>query len=724
MQPRRGARVGRAATGGAPSWLQSNWSLGRFAGGPGGGQVRPPSVIRVGQAFQAVVPPWRGPVSLDGAEAETTQHRTPASGAKTRDASPAPPSGAKKSARVEARAEREAEAEREALERRERALTARGRTPAESEPERAARLGGFKVFPPEGGAASTRVHTGAGAASKKRADAEQPGAADRRTTNEGLGFSAANARILKRPRTGAEPPSNEAGSPEGGKGGRGGKEGGKDSSPNANASLGASSGVVPPRSPSTVDDAYAAALALIPVNPSVRAAAQARLKAAARRAMEASKRAAGGAFEDSRAFEDSLAKPPSGEDSDAKEGKNPEKAREEPAAPDANGAPSNDGANGRTAGAESDAPDSDAAPPASVAAARPSAAAVASARAALEASLRAARSSPAVMGLASMGRASAEARGWTAASSAAFERRLKAHKFNVFAISRLGTGRKKPLDPPKDSGPGAANDADATDAGAEGPGGIAVAPLEASDPALSGRTMLDMVDYYYNAWLTRADAEDDDGDRSDRGEEEAEVALARPSANAAKEKPRANAAKEKPPASLPPARSASERELARLGHDPSAEAERRKRERRARKERKAREARERKEKSERGEGVPPLALEKKAADARGPRVATAAQASGKVRDMLAWLRGAAGGNVRAAAGVLKRAPFALDEKALMMSRWRRAWLDGALGAPERRETARKEGRRVREAFLELAKRPRKYPQHPAAEIAFSSDDEE
>ena len=34
--------------------------------------------------------------------------------------------------------------------------------------------------------------------------------------------------------------------------------------------------VVPPRSPSTVDDAYAAALALIPVNPSVRAAAQAR----------------------------------------------------------------------------------------------------------------------------------------------------------------------------------------------------------------------------------------------------------------------------------------------------------------------------------------------------------------------------------------------------------------------------------------------------------------
>ena len=45
-------------------------------------------------------------------------------------------------------------------------------------------------------------------------------------------------------------------------------------------------------------------------------------------------------------------------------------------------------------------------------------------------------------------------------SSAAFERRLKAHKFNVFAISRLGTGRKKPLDPPKDAGPGAANDAD------------------------------------------------------------------------------------------------------------------------------------------------------------------------------------------------------------------------------------------------------------------------
>ena len=115
------SRVGRAATGGAPSWLQSNWSLGRFAGGPGGGQVRPPSVIRVGQAFQAVVPPWRGPVSLDGAGAETTEHRTPASGAKTRDASLAPPSRAKKSTRVEARAEREAEAEREALERRERA---------------------------------------------------------------------------------------------------------------------------------------------------------------------------------------------------------------------------------------------------------------------------------------------------------------------------------------------------------------------------------------------------------------------------------------------------------------------------------------------------------------------------------------------------------------------------------------------------------------------------
>ena len=53
------------------------------------------------------------------------------------------------------------------------------------------------------------------------------------------------------------------------------------------------------------------------------------------------------------------------------------------------------------------------------------------------------------MGVSSAGPSSAESRGWTSERALAFEEHLRAHKFNIFAISRMGTGRKKPSDPPR-----------------------------------------------------------------------------------------------------------------------------------------------------------------------------------------------------------------------------------------------------------------------------------
>ena len=59
-------------------------------------------------------------------------------------------------------------------------------------------------------------------------------------------------------------------------------------------------------------------------------------------------------------------------------------------------------------------------------------------------------------------------------------------------------------------------DSNATADGAEGP-----------DPRLEGRSLLDMVDYYYNVWLTRPGSVDDDGDRSECEEDDVHPAAAK-----------------------------------------------------------------------------------------------------------------------------------------------------------------------------------------------------
>ena len=122
-----------------------------------------PSVIRVGQQFQAEVPAWHGPVPLDGSapmmpeeidltgdvlalpEKEVAVYGVPAP----------------RSKRVDARREKEeAERLRQASEERARRERARRATEQsrrmETEPERAERLGGFRVWPPEGVFVRTR----------------------------------------------------------------------------------------------------------------------------------------------------------------------------------------------------------------------------------------------------------------------------------------------------------------------------------------------------------------------------------------------------------------------------------------------------------------------------------------------------------------------------------------------------------------------------------------
>ena len=64
MQPRRGARGGG---GGSARARAAAWN---FLGGKA--TVTKPSVIRVGQQYQAEVPAWHGPVPLDGSAPVTT----------------------------------------------------------------------------------------------------------------------------------------------------------------------------------------------------------------------------------------------------------------------------------------------------------------------------------------------------------------------------------------------------------------------------------------------------------------------------------------------------------------------------------------------------------------------------------------------------------------------------------------------------------------------------
>ena len=181
-------------------------------------------------------------------------------------------------------------------------------------------------------------------------------------------------------------------------------------------------------------------------------------------------------------------------------------------------------------------------------------------------------------------------------------------------------GGRNPSTRRKTRDPAAANDADATDAGAEGPGGHRRRSARGARPGAQRRTMLDMVDYYYNAWLTRAPTRRTTTDPiGPRGE--AEEALARPSVNAAKV---ASApARTRRRRNLPfrcPARSASERERSRSA---TTRAPRRRggRGSGARGRSSSREARERRRRASEIAD----AARARAADLRGPRVATAAQ---------------------------------------------------------------------------------------------------
>ena len=157
MQPRRGARGGGKAAN-PNAWLGSAWggAMGRFGAGAGGAK---PAVIRVGTTFQADVPPWRGPAALDGSEAaDLGRNAPPASeGPSPRGlATLADAERPKKSARVEARSEQIRKSAEHT------AINVSSRTPAvtkprESEPDRAARLGGIRVWPPEGSLAFGRA---------------------------------------------------------------------------------------------------------------------------------------------------------------------------------------------------------------------------------------------------------------------------------------------------------------------------------------------------------------------------------------------------------------------------------------------------------------------------------------------------------------------------------------------------------------------------------------
>ena len=523
MQPRRGARGGGKAAN-PDAWLGSAWggAMGRFGAGAGGAK---PAVIRVGTTFQADVPPWRGPAALDGSEAaDSGRNAPPASeGPSPRGlATLADAERPKKSARVEARSEQIRKSAEHT------AINLSSRTPAvtkprEPEPDRAARLGGIRVWPPEGSLAFGRA---------TRASAKRPP------------FSALAADATVATEKIARPAGTSAN--------------GSQTSPSrvATASDSRRNSLVSPASP-RVRASHASGSA----NPSVKAAAAARAAAAAARAVAASR--------EPRAVTLASVAGRSPKKADASEPDTRLSAKRETQPATADLAP-------RTADvralmtSETPLPAAAASPPlvpAPARSARPSPAEVAIARAHLDARLRASRSSPALMGLSRMGVASLETRGWTAPSAAAFELALREKKFSVFAVSRLGTGRKKPLDPPRREPVEPVEPVShvTNDAAVEPPFEASVEPpsVESPDPRLAGKSFACMVEYYYNVLLTRPDAEDDDDDRSACDEEEFAAAPELERGGAKRRGARSTSAANASTGGVP--RSASERELARLG---------------------------------------------------------------------------------------------------------------------------------------------------------------
>ena len=466
-----------------------------------------------------------GPAALDGSEAaDLGRNAPPASeGPSPRGlATLADAERPKKSARVEARSEQIRKSAEHT------AINVSSRTPAvtkprESEPDRAARLGGIRVWPPEGSLAFGRA---------TRASAKRPP------------FSALAADATVATEKIARPAGTSAN--------------GSQTSPSrvATASDSRRNALVSPASP-RVRASHASGSA----NPSVKAAAAARAAAAAARAVAASRepRAVTLASVAGRSPKKADASEPDTRLS-AKRGTQPATADLAPRTADVRALMTS----------ETPLPAAAASPPlvpAPARSARPSPAEVAIARAHLDARLRASRSSPALMGLSRMGVASLETRGWTAPSAAAFELALREKKFSVFAVSRLGTGRKKPLDPPRREPVEPVEPVShvTNDAAVEPPFEASVEPPsgESPDPRLAGKSFACMVEYYYNVLLTRPDAEDDDDDRSACDEEEFAAAPELERGGAKRRGARSTSAANASTGGVP--RSASERELARLG---------------------------------------------------------------------------------------------------------------------------------------------------------------
>ena len=392
--------------------------------------------------------------------------------------------------------------------------------PRESEPDRAARLGGIRVWPPEGSLAFGRA---------TRASAKRPPfsalAAD---------ATAATEEKIARPA------------------GFTSRASGSQTSPSRVATA----------TPRTSRASHASGLA----NPSVKAAAAARAAAAAARALAASRepRAATLASVAGRSPKKADASEPDTSDISGKRGTHPPATADLAPVATADVHALGDTSETRKLPAAAAVLARPPLVPAPARSARPSPAEVAIARAHLDARLRASRSSPALMGLSRMGVASLETRGWTAPSAAAFEQTLREKKFSVFAVSRLGSGRKKPLDPPRVERTAVGHvtneppsvEPPSASASVEPPSG------ETPDPRLAGKSFACMVEYYYNVLLTRPDAEDDDDDRSACDEDEFAAAPELERGGAKRRGARAPAANAST-GGVP--RSASERELARLG---------------------------------------------------------------------------------------------------------------------------------------------------------------
>ena len=504
MQPRRGARGGpggRPSAGGVSAWM------GRFGAGSAG--TSKPNVIRVGPTFQAVVPVWTGPVALDGSSItqEGTQAVAVPNAIPQRKETPKEldddSERVKKSARVEARRKDHANEVPKAVH-----FELNAHVPKESEPDRASRLGGIKVWPPEGAARKTRASLGN---SKK----ELP----------------LSARLV--------------------------------------LGSGANDETVEPSTATEKEKAHVPVSAPVAPNPSVKAAAAQRAAAAVARAMAASrepKNAPGlGSNLFTRRKEEKKEKE---KHSTAVEDKTAVTTTQtttkliitHTADPSVTALLSTDtmtvekayGVVVATTPQKSGDKQKEILLPKT----RPSPVEVEIARAHLDGRLRASCASPALMGLNGAGVTCVEYSGWTKQQAAAFEEYLKTKKFSIFAISRLGTGRKKPMDAPAKESDKQEEDDDEKETA-----------KETADPLLANKTFNQMIEYYYNAYLTRPEVEDDDDDRSACDEDEFNEVpeLGRGGGKGVGVRDKTTA--DQPVGTTAVPRNASERELARLDHN-------------------------------------------------------------------------------------------------------------------------------------------------------------